>query len=131
MFAAGRNRRTRNWPGSEGGKCEPSVELRHLEHRASDAIAVADADLVVRQAIYSEVFAELPEGEIAAAQGLLPVSIRADLVNHHGTVLTAVTAKIPLSVPCKVQPPDSAAARNRTLPNASVHSLAAPLDVLG
>src|SRR5262249_43027236 len=41
--------------------------LRHLEQPAANAISVADADFVVRQAFYGEVLAELPEGEIAAA----------------------------------------------------------------
>jgi hypothetical protein len=104
--------------------------LRHLEQCATDAIAVADADLVVRQAIYGKIFTELPEGEIAATQGLFPVSIRVDLVDHHGALLAAVTAKIPLCVPCEVKPSDGAAAPNRTLPNAGVHRLAAPPDVL-
>jgi hypothetical protein len=34
---------------------------------ARNRIPVADADLVVRHALYGEVLAELPEGEIAAA----------------------------------------------------------------
>jgi hypothetical protein len=45
-------------------------------------------------------------------------------------MLAAVTAKIPLSVEYEVQPSNGAAAPNRTLPNASVHRLAAPPDVL-
>ena len=105
--------------------------LRDLEQRAADAIAVADADLVVRQAVHGEVFAELPEGEIAAAERVLPVPIGVALVDHHGTMLAAVAAEIPLPVSRKVQPPDDAAARNRTLPDAGVYGLAAPLDVLG
>src|SRR5215471_16286578 len=50
--------------------------LRHLEQRAANAIPVANANLVVRQPLYGEVLAELPEGEIAAAECALPVSIR-------------------------------------------------------
>ena len=85
--------------------------LRHLEQRAADAIAVADADLVVRQAIHGEVLAELSEGEIAAAEGALPISIGVGLVDHHGAVLAAVTAEIPLPVSLEVQPPDNTAAQ--------------------
>jgi hypothetical protein len=38
--------------------------LHHLEQRATDAIPVAEADLVIRQALYGEVLAE----QIATAQ---------------------------------------------------------------
>ncbi len=70
------------------------ARLRHLEQRAADAIPVADADLVVREAFHGEVLAELPEGEIAAAWNALPIPIRVDLVDHHRTLLAAVTGKV-------------------------------------
>ena len=37
--------------------------LSHLEQRSPDPVAVADADLVVRQPLDREVLAELPVGE--------------------------------------------------------------------
>ncbi len=104
--------------------------LRHFEQRAPDAIPVADAHLVVRQTLYGEVLAELPEDEIAAAQGALPVMIRVDLVDHHRTLLAAVTGKISLPIPLEVESPRHAPPVNWGLPNAGMHGLAAPLDVL-
>jgi hypothetical protein len=107
------------------------ARLRHLEERTAKAIPVANADLVVRQALHREVLAELPEGEIATTKRALPVSIRVDLVDHHGALLAAVTGKISLSISLEVEPLGRAASLNRMLPDAGVHSLAAPLDVLG
>ena len=106
------------------------ARLRHLEQRAPDAITVADTDLVIRQAVHGEVLAELAVSEIAATEGAFPVSIGVDLVGHHGAVLAAVAAEIPLPVSIEVEPPDRAAPRDRVLPDSGVDGLAAPLDVL-
>src|SRR5207244_2210667 len=91
------------------------ARLRHLEQRAADAVPVANADLVVRQALHGEVFAELPEGKVAAAQGALPVSVRVDLVDHHRALLAAMPGKVSLSVSLEIEPPGRAAPPDRTL----------------
>jgi hypothetical protein len=104
--------------------------LRHLEQGIADAITVADADRVIRKSVDREVLAELAERKVIAAERVFPISIRIDLVDHHGALLAAMTAKIALSISLEVQPPDRATSLNRMLPNASVHALAAPLDTL-
>src|SRR5262245_53310035 len=64
--------------------------LGHLEQRSPDPVAVTDADLVIRQSLDREVLAELPVGEIAAAQPFLPVTIRFDLVGEYRPLLAPV-----------------------------------------
>jgi hypothetical protein len=49
--------------------------LRHLEQGSSNPVAVADAHLVIRQALDGEVFTELPRHQAAAAKPLLPVAM--------------------------------------------------------
>src|SRR6516225_4456281 len=52
-----------------------NTRLSDLEQRAADLITVADADIVVWQALYREVLAELPMDE-GRVQLFLPVPIR-------------------------------------------------------
>jgi hypothetical protein len=49
--------------------------LSHLEQRASDTVTVADAHLVVGQAVDSEILAKLSVSEIGSAELALPVAV--------------------------------------------------------
>ena len=59
------------------------TRLCDFEQRLADPVAVADADIAVGQSVHSEVFAKLPECEIAPLQFALPVAIRIHLVDEH------------------------------------------------
>src|SRR5262245_32875947 len=64
------------------------ARLGDLERGLADAIAVADAHLVVTEAVDGEV---LPEGavlEVVAAEVLLPVPVGVDLVDEHRPLLS-------------------------------------------
>src|SRR4029453_11011923 len=61
--------------------------LRDLELRAADPVAIADAHLVVRQAVDREVLAEVSVREIVPAELPLPVAVRLDLVDQDRTLL--------------------------------------------
>src|SRR5690242_9645583 len=74
------------------------ARLRDLEDCVPYLVAVADADLVVGEALDGEVLAELPVHEVVSLQLLLPVAIRLDLVDEHGAVLAAVSGSIGLVV---------------------------------
>src|SRR5262249_13577127 len=65
-----------------------------------------------------------------AAEVLLPVRVRVDLVDEHSTLLAAVAIKIALPVAVDVEPADHAGAGHRSLPNAGVDDPALPLDIL-
>ena len=105
------------------------ARLGDLEQGRADPVAVADADLVVRQSLDGEVLAELPVDEIAAAQPLLPVAIRFDLIDEDRALLSAVAGEIALAVALDVEPPDAATSLHRLLPDAGAHRPSAPLDV--
>jgi hypothetical protein len=49
--------------------------LAHLEDGAADPVPITHADLVVRHPCDREVFAELPHGEVVAAEEAFPVSV--------------------------------------------------------
>jgi hypothetical protein len=71
----------------------------------------------------------LSEGEVAAAELALPVSIGIDLVDEDGPVLAAVSGEISLCVAVDVEPPDHAPALNRFFPDACVDRLSAPRNI--
>src|SRR5262245_38447977 len=81
--------------------------LRDLEHGRANPVAIADADLVVHQPLDGEVLAELPVRELAAAQPLLPVAVRLDLVDEDRSLLSPVAAEIALPVALEVEPADA------------------------
>jgi hypothetical protein len=104
--------------------------LGHLEQRLPDPVAVADARLVVGQAVDGEVLPELAIGEIITAQLLLPVPVGLDLVHEHRPVLPAVSGQVTLPVAVDVQPPHHPRASGRLLPNRRSYNPAVPGHVL-
>ena len=60
--------------------------LRYFKYRITNAVAIANADLIIRKSIDGEVFSELAVGKIVAAQKALPVMVRVHLVDEYGAV---------------------------------------------
>jgi hypothetical protein len=60
---------------------------------------------------------------------LLPVTIRFDLVDEDGALLTPVPGQITLTVSIQIQPANPTAAAYWILPDRGVHSATLPLDV--
>jgi hypothetical protein len=73
--------------------------LGYLENRAADLVTVADAHLVVGQALHGKVLPELPVLEVIPAQLFLPVPVGLDLVDEHRPLLAAVSGQITLPSP--------------------------------
>jgi len=73
---------------------------------------------------------ELAGAEVVAAEHLLPVAIRRELVDQHCAVLAAVPGDVALAVTLDVQPPDEARPADRLLPHAGVHRGTVPGHVL-
>jgi hypothetical protein len=94
--------------------------LGDLEESGADAIAVADADLVIGEAFDCEVFAELTEGEVISAELLFPVAIGFGLIDEDGALLASVACEIALAVAVDVETANQAAALNRSLPDRGV-----------
>src|SRR5580704_16656148 len=72
--------------------------LRYLKLSTTDAVSIADAHLVVRKSLDGEIFSELAESKIVAAQKALPVMVRVHLVDKYGALLSAVTGEIALRI---------------------------------
>ena len=79
--------------------------------------SVADVDLIVRQALDGEVFAELSIRESGASELRLPVAVRLDLVHENRAMLAAMRGQIALRVAGDVQALHQATAGNGILPH--------------
>jgi len=77
--------------------------LRYFKFSTTDAVSIADTDRIVREALDGEVFSELTEGEITAAQKAFPVMVRVHLVDKYGAVLPAVTGEICLRITIDIE----------------------------
>ena len=103
--------------------------LRYFEERFADAIAIADAHLFVAQPLDGEVFSKMPVSEIVPMKLRLPVTIRVQLINHHGPNFPAVSRQVALTVAVDIQPRSHSPPDDRRLPDTSANGLAAPLDI--
>ena len=77
--------------------------LRYFKYGTTDAVSIADAHLVIRKPLHREVFAELTESKITAAQKALPAMVRVHLVDKYGAVLPAVTGEIGLRITIDIE----------------------------
>ena len=75
------------------------ARLRYFKYCIANAVSIADAHLVIRKPFNSEVFAELAESKIIAAQKALPVMIGVHLVDKYGALFAAVTGQVGLRIP--------------------------------
>src|SRR5580693_4594176 len=77
--------------------------LRYLKLSTTDAVSIADAHLVVRKSLDGEIFSELAESKIVAAQKALPVMVRIHLVDEYGAVLPSMTRQIGLRIALNIK----------------------------
>ena len=105
--------------------------LGDLELGLADAVAVADADLGVRQAVDGQVLPELAVAEVVPAEVILPMPVGLDLVDEHGPHLAAVSGGVALAVAVDVEPAHQPRPGNGALPDAGVHGAAVPRHVRG
>ena len=104
--------------------------LRYLEERSADLVPVSDAHPVIGQSADRKVLAELTVFEVVAAELLLPVLVRLNLVHEHRAMLATVAGQVALPVTINVEAPHLLRAANRPLPDRRVHGLAVPVQIL-
>src|SRR5579864_1174974 len=93
------------------------ARLRYFKYRITNAVSIADADLVIKESLDGEVFSELAESKIVAAQEALPVMVRIHLVDEYGAVLSAVTGEICLRITIDIEFAHHSPPRNRRFPD--------------
>jgi hypothetical protein len=107
------------------------ARLCDLELGLTDAIPVADVDVVVAESVDREVLPELADLEVVAAEVILPVAVRLDLVDEHSALLTTVSVEISLAVAVDVEPTRYARPSDGALPDPGVDRAPVPGDILG
>src|SRR5215813_361349 len=105
------------------------ARLCHFEHRATNAESITDTDLVISKSFNSEVFSELADTKISAAEKAIPIAVRIHLVNEHSALLSAVTGEICLRVTFNIQRAHQPSPFYGKLPDRGSHSLAVPCDL--
>src|ERR1700722_5752411 len=105
------------------------ARLRYFKYRTTDAVAIADAHLVIRKPLHREVFSELAESKIVAAQKALPVVVRIHLVDEEGPVHPAVTGEIGLRITIDIELAHHSPSINWRLPNGRSDRFAVPCHV--
>jgi hypothetical protein len=104
--------------------------LRDLEDSRPDPVPITDTDLIVVEPLDGEVLTELSVDEVAPGQLMLPIPVRADLIDEHCALLAPMSGEITLTVPVHVQLADPATTRHGILENPGVDGLALPGHVL-
>jgi hypothetical protein len=107
-------------PGSK------SREVGYLKERAANSIAVANAHFVVGQTLNREIFAELPEGEVATAELMFPILVGINLVDQNCSMLTTMTGEIALAIAINIESSNQAPALHWLFPDARVYCLTPP-----
>ena len=105
------------------------TRLRHFEQSTTDPVMIADAHRIIGKSFNGEVLAELPIDEVAAAEPVLPIAVRADLIDKNGPMLPAVPGQIALPVTLDVQPPHHPPTLNGSLPDRGMDRPSLPRDV--
>ena len=100
--------------------------LRYFKYGTTDAVSIANANLVIGKSLNREVFSELAESEIVAPQEMFPVMVRIHLVDEYGAVLPAVTGEIGLRITIDIELAHHSPPRNRRFPDCSSDSFAVP-----
>ena len=103
--------------------------LRHFKCRITDAVAIANADLVIRKSLNGEVFAELAKNEVFTSEKAPPLMIRIRLINKNGALLTTMTGEIGLGVANKIELAHHLSSLNGTFPDCGTDSLTVPCHV--
>ncbi len=103
--------------------------LRYFKYRTTDAVAIANADLVIRKPLNSEVFSELSWDKVITPEKAFPVVIGIHLINKNGAMLPAVAGEIALRIPIDIELAHHSPSRNRRFPDCGSDSFAVPCHV--
>jgi len=105
------------------------ARLCNFEYGVANAVSITNADLVIKKSFNGEVFSELAEAKIIAAEKALPIAVRVGLVDEYGALLSTVTSEIGLRITIDIQLAHQPSFLDRKFPDRCSHSLAVPCDV--
>ncbi len=105
------------------------ARLCHFKYRITNAVSIADANLVIKKSLDGEVFSELAEDEVITSEKAFPVVIGIHLINKNGALLPTMTGEIGLGVANNIELAHHLSSRNWTFPDRGTDSLTVPCHV--
>src|SRR6185369_1876011 len=70
------------------------ARLAHFKYRFADSVSIADAYLVIRKTLDSEVFSELAVDEVITSEKAFPIVIGLHLIDKDGSLLPSMACEI-------------------------------------
>src|SRR5579875_159359 len=105
------------------------ARLCRFKYRVTNAVSIADADLVIRKSLNSEVFSELAEDKVITSKKAFPVMIGLHLINKNGALLPTMTAEIALRIANHIELAHDLPPLNWTFPDRGTDGLTIPCHV--
>ena len=103
--------------------------LCYFKRRITNAVAIANADLVIGKSLNREVFSELAKDEVTTCEKALPVVIGVHLIYKNGTLLPTMTNKIALCIANNIELAHHLSSLNGIFPDRGTDSLTLPRHV--
>ena len=104
------------------------TRLRYFKDRSADPVSVPNANLIVGEAFHGEILSKLPVLEVISAELALPIPIGFELINHNGTMFTAVAFEIGLAIAVQIEPSSKDPPGDRAFPDRGADDFALPRD---
>src|SRR5580700_212361 len=105
------------------------ARLCHFECRVTNAVAIANAHLVIGKSLDGEVFSELSKDEVMPPENAFPVVIGAHLINKNGALLSTMAAEIALRIANNIERPHPPSAFHWRFPDRGMDGLTVPCHV--
>jgi len=102
------------------------ARLCHFKYRVTNAVSIANADLVIKKSPNREVFSELTEDKVTTSEKTLPVVIGVHLINKNGALLATMTGQIALPVAIDIELAHHLPSLDWRFPDGGADSLTVP-----
>jgi hypothetical protein len=114
---------------ADGDAVAGYARLRYFKFSTTNAVAIANADLVIGKSLNGEVFSELSIDEVFPSEKVFPVVIGVHLINENGALLATMTGEIALPIASNIRPAHHSSSNHRRFPDSGMDGFAVPCHV--
>lgn len=100
--------------------------MSYFKDRSADPVSVPNANFIVGETFNGEILSKLSVLEVISAEFALPIPVGFELINHNGTMFTAVAFEIALAVAVQIEPSGKDAPGDRAFPDRGADDFALP-----
>src|SRR5277367_186095 len=105
------------------------ARLCRFKYGVTNAVSIADADLVIRKSLNRKVFSELAEDKVITSEKAFPVVIGLHLINKNGALLPAMTPEIALRIANNIELAHHSSVLHGRFPDRGTDGLTVPCHV--